>query len=125
MQREERQYREVMLRLYRSRARRGRRRATLNRAGAEAIQIKGPRRKHKSDRKERGCRGYTDQGPAEGGEERQQRERMQMMYRSWARRGRRRATGKRRDAEAIQIKGPQMEEESDTKERGCRGYTDQ
>ena len=43
---------------------------------------------------------------------------MQVLYRSRARKGRRRATIKRADTEAVQIKGPQREETDDNKERG-------
>ena len=63
---------------------------------AEAIQINRPQRKEKSDNKER----------------------MLRLYRSSARKGRRRATIKRADAEAIQIKGPQWEEKGDNKDGG-------
>ena len=47
-----------MQRLYRYRARSWRRMATIKRADAEAIQIKGPQEED------------TDQGPAEGGDAR-------------------------------------------------------
>ena len=78
--------------LYKSKVHRGRKRATtkrtdadaikikspqredmgpITRANAEAIQIEGPLRQEKGDNKENGCRGYTNQGPAEGGEGRQ------------------------------------------------------
>ena len=46
------------------------------------------------------------------------RERMQRLYRSRARIGRRRATIKRADTDSIQIKGPQREEKGD--QRGGR-----
>ena len=81
-----------MQRLHKSKARKGRRRATM-RADAEApqikgtheggegrqsrertqeaIQIKGWQREEKSDNKESVCGGCTNQGPAEGGEGRQ------------------------------------------------------
>ena len=52
----------------RSRARRGRRRAIIKRADAKDIQIKGPQTEEKGDNEENGRGGYTDQGPAEGGE---------------------------------------------------------
>ena len=55
-----------MRRLDISRARRGRREAAIKKADTEPVQIKGPQRKKKSDNKEIGCRGYTDQGPAKG-----------------------------------------------------------
>ena len=46
--------------------------ATIKEVDAEAMQIKGPQReRERGDNKESGCRGYTDQGPAEGGEGRQ------------------------------------------------------
>ena len=51
----------------------------MQKADAEAIQIKCPLREEKGDNKESGRRGYADQGP---------------------RRGRRRATIKRADTEA-------------------------
>ena len=60
-----------MQRLYKSRARRGRRSETIKRTDAEAIRIKGPQREAKGDNKEGGRTGYTNEGPAEGGEERQ------------------------------------------------------
>ena len=63
-----------MQKLYKSRARRGKRRATIKRVDAEAIQIKGeaiqikgPQREEKGDNKESGCKCYTNQGHAEGG----------------------------------------------------------
>ena len=49
-----------MPRLYKSRARRGRRKAAIKRAFAETIQIKGPQREEKGVIKESGCRGYTN-----------------------------------------------------------------
>ena len=45
-----------MRRLYRSRARRGRKRATIKRADAEAIQVKGSQRDEKAEKKEGGCK---------------------------------------------------------------------
>ena len=81
-----------MQRLYKSRARRERGRPKIKRSDAEAIQIKGSQREErgdnkkldaeaiqikcsqsaeKGDNKERGCRAYTNQGPAEGREGRQ------------------------------------------------------
>ena len=54
-------------RLYKSRAGRGRRKATIKRAYAEAVQIKGPRKEEKGDNKESGCRRLPNQGPEEGG----------------------------------------------------------
>ena len=101
-----------MLRLYKSSSRRGRRRATIKRSDAEAIQIKGqkikrmekgdnkqradaeairikgPQSEERGDNKEIGCRGCTNHG---------------------VRRARRRAKIKRADGEATQIKGPQRE----------------
>ena len=68
--------------------------AEIKRAAAEAIQITGPRREERLYQIKRAdAKGYsyTDQG-------RQRRERMQKLYRSRARRGRRRATIKRADA---------------------------
>ena len=47
---------------------------------------------------------------------------MQRLYISRARRQRRRATIKIADTEAIQIKGPQRQENGDTKENGYIGY---
>ena len=47
-----------------------------------------------------------------------------MLYRSRANRERRRATSKRADAEAIQIKCMQREDNVDNKEIGCRGCPD-
>ena len=38
----------------------------IQRAGAEAIQIKGPQREEKGDNKVSGYIGFTNQGPAEG-----------------------------------------------------------
>jgi hypothetical protein len=55
-----------MRRLYKSRARRGRRKARIKRADAEAIQIKSPQCEEKSENKESGHRGYTNQGPTKG-----------------------------------------------------------
>ena len=43
-----------------------RERAAIQRADAEAMQIKGPERKENGDNKGRGCRGQTDERPAEG-----------------------------------------------------------
>ena len=94
-----------MKRLCKSRACRGRRRATIKRADAEAIQIKGPQKEEKGDNKGTGCRGYTNHGRAH--------------------RRMRRATIKRPDAVAIQIKGLYREGKGDNKESGCRGYTNQ
>ena len=100
-----------MQKLYKSRASKGRRSATIKRADAEAvrgcrgaIQIKGPQRDEKGDNKDSGCT---------------------MLYRSRAPRWRRRATIKRADAEAIQIKGLRRDKKGDNKESGSRGYTDQ
>ena len=73
-------------------ARRKRKRATITRADAEAIQIKGPQRDEKNNNKENGCRG---------------------LYRPRARRGKRRAPIKRADAEATQTKGPQLADQGD------------
>ena len=50
---------------------------------------------------------------------------MQRLYKSRTPRGRRWATIKRADAEAIQIKRPRIEENADNKESRCRGYTNQ
>ena len=47
---------------------------------------------------------------------------MQRLYKSRDSGGRERATIKRADAEVIQTKGPQREEQSDKKESECRGY---
>ena len=58
-------------------------------------------RKQKGVNKERGYRDYTNQGPVEEGEVRQYSERMKRLYESRARRGRRWATLKRADGEAI------------------------
>ena len=69
------------------RARRGRRRAAIERADTEAKQIKGPQQEEKGGNRESGYRGYTDQRPVDG---------------------RRRATIKKADTEAIQVKGPSM-----------------
>ena len=55
------------------------------RADAEAIQVKDPQREEKGDNKETGCRGYTILMPAERGERREYRERMQRLYKSRAR----------------------------------------
>ena len=67
-----------------------------NKAGTMAIKIKGLQREEKGNSKESGCRVYADQGPAEGGGGgRQQRERIERLYRSRACRGRRTATVKR------------------------------
>ena len=44
-----------MQRLYRSRVLRGRRRATIKTADAEALQIKGPQREGTGDNKVIGC----------------------------------------------------------------------
>ena len=118
---EGRQYMETMQRLHKSRVRSGRR---------------------KSDSKESGIIGYANQGPAEGVDARQQRKRMQCLYRSMVRRGRRMATVKRgcwgypdlglaqgghgrqqrerTQAEVMQTKGPQREENGNNKEIGCR-----
>ena len=41
--------------------------AIIKRADAEAVQNKTPQNEEKGDNKESRCRGYTDQGPAEGG----------------------------------------------------------
>ena len=65
---EGRQYRERVHRLYKPRACRGRIRATINSADVETILIKGPPRDEKSVNEGGGCRGYTNQEPAEGGE---------------------------------------------------------
>ena len=43
----------------------GRRRATIKRAGVEAILIKGPQREENGDNKRSGGRGYAEEGPAE------------------------------------------------------------
>ena len=86
--------------LYKSRACRGRRRATIKRADAEAIQIKGPHSEEKGDNQESG-------------------------WTSRAHRGTRSATIKRAIAKAIQIEGPQREEKGGNKESGRRGYTNQ
>ena len=88
-----------MQRLYRSRARRGRVRATIKRADSEAIQIKGPKREENGDNKDRMCR-------------------------LRARRGRRMETIKRVDTEAIMIEGPRRNEKGDNKESGRRGCRD-
>ena len=93
-----------MLRLYRSRVRRGRTRAKLKRAVVDAIQTKGPHRDQKG---------------------RQSRERMLRLYRSRARRGMRRSTIKKTDVEAMQTKGQQRDDKGDNKESGCRGCIDQ
>ena len=105
----------------------------------EAIQIRGLQREEKGDNNESGCSGYTDQrqreekgdnnrsgykgyldqGSADCGKGRQQRERMKRLYRARVRRGRRRATIKIADREAVQINGQQREE------KGHKGYTDQ
>ena len=45
--------------------------------------------------------------------------RKQRLYRSRGGRGRRRATVKKAETVAIQIKGPQREEKGDDKESGC------
>ena len=50
----------------RSRGCRGRGRATIKRADAEALLIKGPQGEDMGNCKESGHRGYTDQGSAEG-----------------------------------------------------------
>ena len=50
-----------MQRLYISRARGGKTRATMKRADAEAVQIKGPQRKETGGNNESRCTGYTDQ----------------------------------------------------------------
>ena len=73
-----------MQKLYKSMARKGRRRATMRadtealqikgpqttikKADAEAIQIKGSQREKKGDNKESGSGGYTNQGHADKGE---------------------------------------------------------
>ena len=44
-----------MQRLYKLEARRGRKRARITRADAEAIQIKGPQREEKAEPEESGC----------------------------------------------------------------------
>ena len=46
-------------------------RATMKSADAKAIQVEGPRREEKGKNKDSGCRGYSDQGPPEGGGVRQ------------------------------------------------------
>ena len=76
-----------MRRLYRSRARREEE-GDNGEIGCRGYTDQGPAersREENGDNKENGCRGYTDQGPAE----------------------KRRATIKRADAGAIQIKGLQ------------------
>ena len=108
-----------MNRLLKSRAHRGRRKAIIKRADDEAVLITCPQREEKGDNKER--------------------ERMKRVYRSRARRGRRRPTIQRADARgytkrggrratikranegAIQIKGPQREDNGDNKESGDQG----
>ena len=50
---------------YKSKVHRARRRATIKRANAEAMQIKGLPEGRKGDFKDSGCRGYTKQGPNE------------------------------------------------------------
>ena len=57
-----------MQKLYRSIARRGRRRAKMKRADGEAIQTEGPQKEEKGDSNASGRSGYADQGPAEEGE---------------------------------------------------------
>ena len=54
--------------LYKSRASSAMRRATIKRADAEPIQIKGQSRHEQGDNKREWAEGYTDQEPAEGGE---------------------------------------------------------
>ena len=72
------------------------------------MRVKGPpQREEKGVKTESGYRGYTNQGPAEGGEGREYREWKQRLYISKDRRGRRRAAIQRTDIEAIHIKGPQ------------------
>ena len=50
-----------MQRVYKLRARRGRKRARIKRADVDAIQIKVPQREEKDENKESECRGYTNQ----------------------------------------------------------------
>ena len=45
--------------------------ATIKRADEDPIQSKGPHKEENGGNKESGCRGYTNQVPAEGGEGRQ------------------------------------------------------
>ena len=61
------------------------RNATIKRAEAEAIHIKSPQKEDKGNKKQNGC---------------------QMLYRSRARREGRSATINRADAEPIRLKGP-------------------
>ena len=80
---------------------------------------KVPQREEKGDNEKSGNIGYTDRCPAKGGI------RMQRLYKSKARRGRKRATIKRAGAGAVHTKGRQRDEKGDYKESGRKGYTDQ
>ena len=83
------------------------RRATIERADTEAIQIKGQQEQEKGDNKVSGCqRLYKSKSMhrEENGDNKEST--YQRLFRSSAHRGRRRATIKRADTEAIQNQGP-------------------
>ena len=59
-----------MQRLHRSRARRETKTATIKRAGAEAVHLKGPQTDENGDSKESVCRGFAEDGTGDGKESR-------------------------------------------------------
>ena len=110
-----------MLRLYKSRAHIGKKRATLNRADAGAIHIKDPRKEDTGDNEYSGCRGIINPCPEEEGDRGATKRAGAVAIQIKGPHGEKRATLKSAGAEAIQINGPQRKGKGDNEETGCRG----